>query len=37
MKIVLAETFYDKTNPKSDLTDHHIWWNTSFVQMEAGL
>jgi len=22
---------------KSDLNDHYIWWNASFVQMEAGL
>jgi len=32
------KTFYnDETNPKTDLTDYHIWWNTFFAQMEAGL
>jgi len=30
--------FYnDEANTKTDLTDPHIWWNTFFVQMEAGL
>jgi len=27
----------DETNPKTDLIDPHIWLNTFFVQMEAGL
>jgi len=26
------KTFYnDKTNPKTDLTDPHIWWNAFFA------
>ena len=29
--------YYDETNPKTDLADHHTWWNTFYVQMEAGL
>jgi len=29
--------YNDKTNPKTDLTDHLIWWSTFFVQIEAGL
>ena len=27
----------DETNPKTDIIEPHIWWNTFFVQMEAGL
>ena len=34
----VAKTFYnDEANPKTDLTDPDIWWNTFFVQIEAGL
>ena len=36
----VAKTWYsDETNPKTNLHvyDPHIWWNTFFVQMEAGL
>jgi len=30
--------FYnDETNPYTDLTDPHIWWNKVFLQMKAGL
>jgi len=27
----------DETNPKTDLIDPHIWWDTFSVQLEAGL
>jgi len=27
----VAKTFYDETNPKTDLTDPHIWWNPFFA------
>jgi len=37
-RFIMAKTFYnDETNQRTDLTDLHIWWNTFFVQMEAGL